>query len=116
MAAEWRANKMKLWNGEEIEIITNSDGKSVCPVCGYLTGGDWPYFNSKSEDGEIFAHGSHEICEVCHTQFGDSDFVGDYPGMTQQQIWNALREDWLKVVIRTPQMVEQLKNLGVNIS
>jgi hypothetical protein len=116
MAATRRIHEMKLWNGEKIEIFTDLADKAFCPVCGYFILGDWPYADGKSEDGRVFASGSHEICESCHTQYGDSDFVGDYLGMTQQEVWNLLRNEWLKSVPRTPEVVEQLKNIGVDIN
>jgi hypothetical protein len=107
--------------GERIEMRVAEDGRSACPVCGGLFAGElpWDYYWSCDEQGnktgEPYAAASFDICPCCNTQYGLDDYVKSSEDMTQQQKWAELRREWLQRVPHTPEVVEQLQNLGIHI-
>lgn len=118
--------QVKLFNGDPIEIRLLPDGRSVCPVCGAITTGEPPYSQGEFDSSgklkndppkdKLWATGSMDICPQCHTQYGYSDFLEDFPGMTQSQVWAKLRREWLDRVNWKPAALTQLaENLDIDI-
>ncbi len=101
--------------GEIIEIRRLACGKYVCPVCGYLLPGDpWSEYSETDESGapvgEPYAAGSQDICLSCGTQFGNDDVSMDGQASVNQ-MWQQLRDEWLKRVGWSSELEKQLAHL-----
>ena len=115
-----KVTRLKTYSGGEIEIHESDDGDSACPVCGIILSGEpawylsWPVDAHGKQIGESSAVGSHNICPCCDTHWGYDDSPdGDGELITTK--WAELRGEWLNRVPHTPAVVEQLKNIGVNL-
>jgi GNAT superfamily N-acetyltransferase len=115
--------RAKLYTGEEIEILLFPGGKSACPVCGSIWSGEPAYHCGEFDQAGIevrppqdWANGSHNGCPTCSTEYGDSDFISDFPDLTQQQIWEKLRQEWLARTGWNPKDVERINRvLGIEV-
>jgi hypothetical protein len=102
-------HKVKMNNGEVVEIRGTTDGDVVCPVCGFLADLDLPW-----DPDSGFA--SFDICPCCKTQYGWDDAVSkDAPTGAVAERWKKLRDMWLTQVGSDEEALAQLKNLGISI-
>ena len=115
-AVEFTIHRFKTTWGEEIEIRETPSGETVCPVCGGIFGGDWPwgeYYECDSHGnpiGETYGAASFDGCPCCLTHYGDEDWPKE--GETLNETWEKLRKKWLDQVALTPEVKSQLANLG----
>lgn len=100
--------------GFELGVIySNPDNhmESACPVCGYLLRSDNPPV-ANVENGVAF---SWDICPCCNVQFGlDDEFTTETGGL--EKAWKTLREAWLNRVDQTTEIIEQLRNIRVDLN
>ncbi|HVU27644.1 MAG TPA: hypothetical protein VHG71_07900 [Verrucomicrobiae bacterium] len=120
MNMKFKIKQLKLFYGDIIEIREAPDGKTVCPVCGILLGGDPPYraVINESNKGTNLPEGaaSFDICPMCKTQYGEDDFIEPSEKISTQQKWDELRRKWLDEIGWTPEALQQLHdNLDIDI-
>jgi len=103
--------KLKIANGDTIEIKQLDEEHYACPVCRSFGYGQ-PWFEA---EGDSFAGPSFDICPCCKVQYGLEDSVGDtsQTGALDKR-WEELRIQWLNKMDWAAWALEQLKdNLGV---
>ena len=94
-------------NGEAVKIFYAEDGRSACPVCGFLCAGEPPW----TVDG-----GSFDICPSCHTEYGvDDGMASTSPVGSFAKRWEDLRIEWLNRNGWTDIAFRQLTNVGLDL-
>ena len=126
----FQISQVRLHSGETVEIRLLPDGRSVCPVCGLMAGGEPAYSYgecgqarepAREVQGEAraepqFGRASFDICPDCHTQYGESDSAPDFPGHTQAEVWEVLRIRWLDLIHWSQGMLDRLqRNLDIDV-
>jgi hypothetical protein len=109
----------RIHGGEEIKLFKSPDGKYACPVCGDVSVGGSPYANCRAvvggvSVGEPGAVGSLDICPVCSTQYGYSDFPFENETQSVNWKWRQLRHEWLRSVEITNEIKMKLKNIDLD--
>ena len=113
-----KVNRLKTHSGGEIEIRKGEEGRSACPVCGVVLEGEpawylsWPIDKDGKQIGDAFAVGSHNICPCCNTHYGYDDTE---EGRETAFLWVELRAKWLERIPHTPELAQQLKNIGIEL-
>ena len=113
-----KVHKLMTNDGQVIEIRELDDGRTACPVCGYVVSGDWPwqlYGDAVPHLEEPSAAGSFDTCPCCRTEWGADDHVTSPDPEATKKRWAELRAAWLAKVGRTKAVVEQLRNLGIEL-
>ena len=116
-----KVHKLMASDGQVIEIRELDDGRTACPVCGDAREGDWPWQLYRNvtpgvERAEASAAGSFDSCPCCHTEWGADDHVSSPDPDATKKRWAELRAAWLAKVGRTKAVVEQLRNLGIELA
>jgi hypothetical protein len=108
--------QVKLKSGEIVEI-RQAPGGYICPVCGFMHGGDPPYAYHQSvlDDGkslsEPYGAASFDVCPSCHVEYGNDDYAD---GRSVASMWEQLRLDWLQRTGWSEAALAQLReNLGI---
>jgi hypothetical protein len=115
-------NELIMRSGERIEIYVADDGRSACPICGFLLNcNEWAWDlywagdaqGNKTGDPSVAA--SFNICPCCNTHYGVDDSVENPSVGSQAERWSLLRREWLERVPRSAEVIEQLRNIGITI-
>jgi hypothetical protein len=104
--------------GEVVCLRRTSDGRPICPVCGYAwplgVEHAWVKKDSANGGGWPIAYPSWDICPCSKTQFGDDDAHG--PEDTLESTWAFLREQWLQETGRSAAALKQVRDhLGLDL-
>ena len=92
-----KVHEIRLRSGERVSISERDDGV-VCPVCGFVHGGDLPYAWTQGTDATgqpvdgQFGSPSFDTCPSCRTEYGVDDYAED---RSVKDMWKGLRIDWL---------------------
>lgn len=130
-----KKKRYRLFLGNVINLNFDDQDRGACPVCGFILEGVYPYYPwsehatkqadadpqhpstiKKDEDAELLiASGSFDICPICKTQFGETDFLDNSSNLSQHDLWYQLRQNWLKNVVVNAVIRSQLSNVGVEV-
>ena len=94
-------------NGDEVICHATTDGRYICPICGFQIKGKPPYDPQTHKP-------SFEWCPCCEYQFGWDDRIGPLAlAGSLQAKWEELREQWLGAAANAEQVARQLSNLPI---
>ncbi len=112
--------RLPTYSGDEIELFQSGEGLTACPVCGLFIAADppwylsWPIDEQGNKVGDrSWAMASFDICPCCDTHYGVDDSVESREKGAQAKCWAELRIAWLEITPLTPELREQLEQIGV---
>lgn len=113
-----KIHRMRVYHSKiELIIYELEDGGTACPVCGYALAGEWPWgpIDETADDGVPYAFASFDICPCCNTHYGNEDCASTSEPDAILKRWEELRRRWIEKAGCGPEVVQQLRNIGIEV-